>query len=69
MSRKQNKSRIFVVVLVIMVIAIIAVGLFFTWLIVKEGEKNKEISSIKPKQAYIIMQTKTDFYKSVFKSL
>lgn len=66
MSQKQNKSRIFVVVLVIMVIAIIAVGLFFTWLIVKEGEKNKEISFNQPNETYVLMQTKTDLEKSVF---
>ena len=66
MSQKQNKSRIFVVVLVIMVAVIIAVGLFFTWLIVKEGEKNKEISFNQPNETYVLMQTKTDLEKSVF---
>src|SRR5699024_11858861 len=61
MSDKQNKSRIFVVVLVILVVAIIAIGLFFTWLIIKDGEKNKDVSLIEPKQIYVIEQEKTDF--------
>jgi|GEM_PF-5750656 len=66
MSDKQNKSRIFVVVLVILVVAIIAIGLFFTWLIIKDGEKNKDVSLIEPKQIYVIEQEKTDFNESVF---
>lgn len=66
MSDKQNKSRIFVVVLVILVVAIIAIGLFFTWLIIKDGEKNKDVSFIEPKQIYVIEQEKTDLVKSVF---
>lgn len=66
MSDKQNKSRIFVVVLVILVVAIIAIGLFFTWLIIKDGEKNKDVSLIEPKQIYVIEQEKTDLVKSVF---
>lgn len=66
MSDKQNKSRIFVVVLVILVVAIIAIGLFFTWLIIKDGEKNKDVSFIEPKQIYVIEQEKTDFNESVF---
>lgn len=66
MSDKQNKSRIFVVVLVILVVAIIAIGLFFTWLIIKDGEKNKDVSLIEPKQIYVIEQEKTDLTKSVF---
>lgn len=66
MSDKQNKSRIFVVVLVILVVAIIAIGLFFTWLIIKDGEKNKDVSFIEPKQIYVIEQEKTDLTKSVF---
>jgi len=66
MSDKQNKSRIFVVVLVILVVAIIAIGLFFTWLIIKDGEKNKDVSLVEPKQIYVIEQEKTDLTKSVF---
>ncbi len=66
MSQKQKKARIFIVFLVIMVVAIIAAGLFFTWLIIEDGEKNKASSFVEPKQAYVITQEKTDLEKSVF---
>lgn len=46
MSNKQNKSKIFVVFLVIMVVFIIAVGLFFTWVIVDNGKKTNEESLV-----------------------
>lgn len=60
MSEKQNKSRVFVIGLVVMVVAIIAIGLFLTWLIIKDGEKNKETSFIEPKQTYVIKFERTD---------
>ena len=56
MSEKQNKSRVFVIGLVIMVVTIIAIGLFLTWLIIKDGEKNKDTSFIEPEQTYVINQ-------------
>ncbi len=61
MSEKQNKSRIFVIFLVIMVVAIIAIGLFFTWLIIKDGEKNKETAVINSEYVYVIEKEKADF--------
>ncbi|HLQ82752.1 MAG TPA: hypothetical protein VK121_02750 [Pseudogracilibacillus sp.] len=61
MSEKQNKSRIFVILLVIMVVAIIAIGLFFTWLIIKDGEKNKETAVINSEYVYVIEKEKADF--------
>lgn len=65
MSQKQNKSRLFVIILVIMVVAIIAIGLFLTSLIIKDGEKNKTASLIEPKQAYVVIEKRTDLSRSV----
>lgn len=62
MSEKQNKSRVFVIGLVIMVVTIIAIGLFLTWLIIKDGEKNKDTSFIEPEQTYVINQERIDYF-------